>query len=409
MSTDVGSTNQAAQYEAHDSLGEMREQKNLSPAKRRALLLLNVGTPDSPEPEAVGRYLKQFLMDKWVINSPALLRWFLVNVLIVPKRKFASSEAYKTIWTERGSPLLFHLQDLAAAVEREFTSEVSLGASGDTSRLSPAGELNESQAPQELTAPMIEIAMRYGNPSIESGLKKLKEQGATEILVYPLYPQYAESSTRTSVEECLRVARKLGIEEKLHFAEAFYNDPGFIDSWVELIRPKWKGGPEDHLLLTFHGLPESHMKNVDASGGKHCLESKDCCAEIKEVNRNCYRAQSYATARLIAKALGLSPSQYSVSFQSRLGRAPWIRPFTDEVLPELALRGIKNLIVACPSFTADCLETIEEIGDRGRELFIHAGGQNFDLIPCLNTHPRWVAALTESARRFFATRRDIIN
>lgn len=362
---------------------------------KTGLLILNLGTPDAPEPEAVGRYLHQFLMDEWVIDIPAPLRWFFVNVMIVPKRKFASAEAYKTIWTERGSPLLIHLEDLEKKV----------------SQLVPEWK--------------VASAMRYGNPTTQSGLERLKD--CDRILVFPLYPQYAESSTRSSKEEVTRAAKKLGLKAQLLFLKDFYEHPEFIESFAETAlksiapgtgtasasnqsapqanasathasaTPSFQG-QFDHVLMSFHGLPERQIKRTDLSGGQHCLASTDCCAKITDVNRNCYRAQSYATARALAKRLGLNDDQYSVSFQSRLGRTPWIKPYTDEVIPELAKRGVKRLAVMCPSFAADCLETIEEIGDRARHLFLENGGESFAAVPCPNSSDRWASGVVSISR-----------
>jgi ferrochelatase len=325
---------------------------------KRGLLIVNLGTPDSPEPAAVGRYLKQFLMDKWVIDIPWLVRWFFVNVLIVPKRKHKSAEAYKLIWTMRGSPLLYYLRDLEERVAA-LIPEIKVSS-----------------------------AMRYGNPSIESGLSRLRD--CDEILVFPLYPQYAESSTRSSREECEKVASALGLTSKMSFVKDYFEHPEFISCFAALIAPILEAERPDHLLMSFHGLPERHVKRV---GGDHCLASKSCCDSISPTNRDCYRAQSFATARALAMKLGLQPSQYSVSFQSRLGRTPWIQPFTDVVLTELPLRGIKSLAVVCPSFTTDCLETIEEIGLRGSDSFRQSGGAEYVAIPCLNAREEWAKAV----------------
>jgi protoporphyrin/coproporphyrin ferrochelatase len=335
-------------------------------ASKRGLLILNLGTPDSPKPDDVGRYLKQFLMDKWVIDIPLAFRWFFVNVLIVPKRKFASSEAYEKIWTQRGSPLLFHLKDLARKVSR---------------------------VREDLK---VAYAMRYGSPSTESGLRELADMD--EILVFPLYPQYAESSTRSSKEECERVARDLGLKAKLTFVKDYFEHPEFIESFAELIRPVLEKEKPDHLLMSFHGLPERHVKRTDPTG-QHCLATKSCCDTITPANRDCYRAQSYATARALARTLGLHTDQYTVSFQSRLGRTPWIQPFTDVRLDELPKKeNVKSLAVVCPSFAADCLETLEEIGIRAREQFKAAGGEAFTEIPCLNSSDRWAQAVGKIAK-----------
>ncbi len=337
---------------------------------KRGLLLLNLGTPDSPEPEDVGRYLREFLMDKWVIDIPAPLRWFLVNVLIVPKRKFASSHAYKTIWTERGSPLMFHLQDLKEKVAPLVKAEFEVG-----------------------------IAMRYQNPTIESALRKFLEAGLKEVVVFALYPQYAESSTRSSKEKVEEIAAQLGLG--VRFIQDFFIDPGFIDTYVSRIEESRglissSGDKKPHLLMSFHSLPEAHVQKTDPSGS-HCLRSPDCCDRITEVNRLCYRAQCFATARAIAAKLGLQAGEWSVSFQSRLGRAEWLKPTTETRLPELGATGCE-LVVATPSFAADCLETIEEIGDRGRALFMDAGGAKYTRVECPNAKEDWARALVEIVR-----------
>lgn len=343
-----------------------------SSRKTRGLLLINLGTPDAPEPEAVGRYLRQFLMDKWVVDVAWPVRWALVNVAIVPRRKHASAHAYEKIWTERGSPLLFHLKDLAAAVRAEAKGEFEVA-----------------------------IAMRYGNPTIRSGLEALR--ACDEILAFPLYPQYAESSTRSSVEEVRAQARVLGLEGRVRFAPAFYDDPGFVAAFAETAREALAGAQPDHFLMSFHGLPEAHVRATDRSPDRaHCLAQPGCCDRIVAANRDCYRAQCFASARALANALDLKPGEWSVSFQSRLGRREWIKPYTDFVYKDLASAGVKTLAVICPSFVADCLETIEEIGIRGAEDFAAAGGETTIAVPCLNARPSWARAVAALARREFA-------
>jgi ferrochelatase len=345
------------------------DQSNTASKKKRGVLLLNLGTPDSPEPEDVGRYLKEFLMDKYVLDIPWLFRWFLVNVAIVPKRKFASSKLYKSIWTKRGSPLLCHLEDLTSKVEAELGSGY-----------------------------VIAKAMRYQKPSVESALVQLEKENLEEILVFPLYPQYAESATRSSVEFTEMIAQRLGMKTPIRFVPAFYDHPLFIEAASIPVRKVWEEKKPDHLIMSFHGLPERHVQKTDRSGGNHCLKSPDCCLQIGEANRDCYRAQSFATARLIAMKAGIPPGKYTVSFQSRLGRAIWIQPDTEEVIPALVKKGVKSLAVVCPSFVADCLETLEEIDVRGKELFKHSGGGDFYAIPCVNSDPTWVKAVATIVR-----------
>ena len=336
---------------------------------KKGLLLLNLGTPASPEPPQVGAYLKEFLMDPLVIDVPWAARWFLVNALVVPKRKFASSAQYKTIWTERGSPLLFHLQDLAAKVAPLLKDEYETA-----------------------------IAMRYGTPSVGAALASFHEKGITDVTVFPLYPQYAESSTRSSVEACLAEAKRISPSLELSFVPAFYAAPEYIAPYAALVKAAFEKTRPDHVLMSFHSLPERHVRRTDRSGGSHCLKSSGCCDAIVAANRDCYRAQSYATARAIASACGLSSAQYSVAFQSRLGRAEWIKPATEPTIEQLAKRGVKKLAVVCPSFVADCLETVEEIGVRAAEVFEKAGGGELVRIECLNSHDDWARGVAELVR-----------
>jgi protoporphyrin/coproporphyrin ferrochelatase len=329
---------------------------------KTGILLINLGTPDAPTPDAVGRYLREFLMDGFVIDTPALLRWFLVNVMIVPKRKYQSAEAYQKIQLPEGSPLLVHTRALAEKLRL---------------RLRPDNYL-------------VEFGMRYGNPSIMSALTRLKSAGVSRIIVLPLYPQYAESSFETAVVETGRCAIELGCADQLTLLEPFYDAPEFIDAWTERILGSVDAEATDHLVFSFHSIPVRHIERLHPS---HCLQSTDCCAAITPANENCYRAQCFATARAIANQMELNPDDYTVSFQSRLGRAEWIGPNTVDILNELPRRGLKRIAVACPSFVADCLETVEEMGIRGRETFLSAGGESFQLIPCLNSADPWVEAV----------------
>ena len=336
------------------------------------VLLINLGTPDTPTPEAVGRYLREFLMDPYVIDLPAPLRWFFVNVLIVPRRKYQSAAAYQKVQLPEGSPLLVHTRALAHNVAQ---------------RLNAAGD-----------GYAVEYGMRYGSPSIRSALQNLKARGAERIIVLPLYPQYAESSFETAVVETKRSARELGCEELLTFGSAFYDEPGFVRAWAEQIRASIDPETTDHLVFSFHGLPVRHLAKFHRE--KLTTPAAECCVEVTSANQNCYRAQCFATARAIARYLELDRDDYTVSFQSRLGRAEWIGPNTVDVLPDLARRGLKRIAVACPSFVCDCLETVEEMGIRGQELFLAAGGERLQLLPCLNSDAIWIEALANLIRRY---------
>ena len=335
----------------------------------RGLLLVNLGTPDEPEAPAVRRYLREFLSDPRVLDIHPVGRAALLNLVILPRRPARSAEAYRKIWDERGSPLLYHSRDLTAAVAEK------LGAGWK-----------------------VELAMRYGAPSIPDALERLRAAAADQIVVLPLYPQFAASSTGSSLEAVYAHAAARWNTPMLSAVPAFYDDPGFIGAFAAVGRPVLDTLRADHALMSFHGLPERHMRKSDESG-RHCLASEGCCDRIDGANRNCYRAQSFATARALAAALDLEDGAWSVSFQSRLGRTPWIHPYTDVVIPELAARGVKRLAVFCPAFVADCLETLEEIGIRAREQFLAAGGEELALVPSLNSTPAWVDAVVALARR----------
>jgi len=334
---------------------------------RIGVLLINLGTPDEPTPEAVGRFLREFLMDEFVLDIPAPLRWFLVNVVIVPRRQRQSARLYQKIHTEHGSPLLIHSRELAERVAARLSGR-----------------------PDEF---MVQLGMRYGNPSIGSALAKLFAENVERVIVLPLYPQYAESSFETAVLEAQRKAYELGSAQTLGFLSPFYDRPEFIDACARRVADYLKVYQPDHLVFSFHGVPVRHIKKLDQSS-RHCLIKSDCCDAISPANHLCYRAQCVFTARAIARQLGLKDNFYTWSFQSRFGRAEWIGPSTEGVFGELGNRGIKSLAVFCPSFVADCLETLEEIAIRGRETFIGSGGRELSLIPALNTYEPWVESVT---------------
>jgi ferrochelatase len=332
------------------------------------VLLLNLGTPASPRVGDVRRYLREFLLDPRVIDVPAPLRWLIVHGAILPFRPRRSAHAYAKIWSARGSPLLEHCLGLAAAL---------------------AAELGAGHA--------VELGMRYGEPTIDAALERLAARGAHPIVVAPLYPQFAASSSGSALERTYQLAARRWNTPSLRVVPAFYSDAQYVAALAESARELLAGFAPDHVLLSYHGLPERQIRRSDASG-RHCLQSDDCCAQISSANLHCYRAQCYATSRALARALGLREGAHSTSFQSRLGRHPWIQPHTDRVLPELAQRGVRQLAVICPSFVADCLETLEEIGIRAREQWRALGGKDLLAVPCLNTQPSWVRALAELVR-----------
>ncbi|MEZ4471524.1 MAG: ferrochelatase [bacterium] len=335
---------------------------------RTGVLVVNLGSPDAPETAAVRRYLAEFLSDERVLDINPLGRWLLLHLIILRTRPAKSAEAYQKIWTPEGSPLLVHGRALVGALEP----------------LLPDLELA--------------LAMRYGNPSIAAGLDALRARGCDRVVVFPLYPQYAASSTGTALEVVYRELAARWNTPYVSVVPPFFDDPGFIGAFAAVARPVLDDLAPDHVLLSFHGLPERHMRKSDESG-RHCLASAGCCDALVDANRNCYRAQCFATARGLAAALGLTPENHTVCFQSRLGRTPWIQPYTDQVLADLPARGVRKLAVLCPAFTADCLETIEEIGMRAEADFKAAGGEELRLVPSLNAHPVWVEAAADLIRR----------
>jgi protoporphyrin/coproporphyrin ferrochelatase len=339
------------------------------------LLLINLGTPDEPTTPAVRRYLREFLSDPRVIDINPVGRALLLHGIILRTRPAKSAHAYQQVWDkDRGSPLMAHSKDLAARVAAQ------LGASW-----------------------RVELAMRYGNPSLESGMTKLRQAGVDRIVVLPLYPQYAASSTATSVARVMELASGGWDTVPIDIVPAFFDDEGFLRAFTAVAEPALAAARPDHVLFSFHGLPERQIKKSDPSGS-HCLADKSCCDRITDVNRNCYRAQCYFTARQLAERLKLDA--WSVCFQSRLGRTPWITPHTDVVIDELAKAGSKRVAVLCPAFVADCLETLEEIGMRLREQFKTSGGEELTLVPSLNATPAWVDAVCAMAERH-AVRRSL--
>jgi ferrochelatase len=338
--------------------------QNQAVESRKGAILINVGTPKAPHPPEVREYLKEFLMDPYVIDVPHPLRWLIVNGTILPKRPIASAEAYRKVWTDQGSPLLVHLMGLTQKVQSTL---------GDGWLVQPA--------------------MRYGEPKIETAFLKFKEEGVSEVSVFPLYPQYSLAATETSLQECRRVAKKIDPKMKLRWVKPFYDQSEFIGAFADTVQDSLRDYRYDHLLFSFHGLPERQVKKTDVTG-QHCLKGEGCCSAVEGSNRNCYRAQCFHTARTMAQKLGLKPAEYTVCFQSRLGSTPWIRPFTDDLYQELPKRGVKRLGVVCPAFVADCLETLEEIQIRGKEDFIRHGGEDLKLVPSLNSRDSWAQTVS---------------
>ncbi|MEY3011521.1 MAG: hypothetical protein RIT45_256 [Pseudomonadota bacterium] len=341
-------------------------------SRRVGVLLVNLGTPDAPETPAVRRYLREFLMDPRVVDIPAVARWMLVHLIILPFRPARSAAAYRTIWGPRGSPLLTHGQDLRAGLAAALGADVE-----------------------------VRLAMRYGNPSIESVLDGFARDGVDRIIVLPLFPQYSSAAFGSAAARVMELAGERWNVPQIEILPPFFDDPGFVAASAAIAERAFApyGGTSgiDHVLLSFHGVPERQCRRSDPTGA-HCLVRPDCCEALVDANRHCYRAQCVATAKAIAVALGLSEDAWSIGFQSRLGRTPWIRPYTDESLAELGRRKLGRIAVLEPSFVADCLETVEEIGDRGREIFREAGGGELVLVPCLNAEEIWVEAVSAMLR-----------
>jgi ferrochelatase len=332
------------------------------------LLLINLGTPASPGTSDVRAYLRQFLSDPRVLDVSPLARWLLLNLVILPRRPRRSAEAYAKIWTDRGSPLLFHGQDLVAKVQRRL---------GDRVRVA--------------------LAMRYGRPSIRSALERLRAAGIDRIVVFPLYPQYSSAANGSSLEETYACAGRLWNVPDLHVVPPFYDHPAFIECCAAVARRSLGGGDYEKVFFSFHGLPERQVRKSDPTG-THCLASDACCREIGAANRNCYRAQCCATARLLAEALGIEEERRVVCFQSRLGRDPWIRPYTDERIDAAARAGCRRAAILSPAFVADCLETLEELGIRAVASWKAGGGETLAVVPCVNAEDAWADAVVRIAR-----------
>lgn len=323
---------------------------------RKGILLVNLGSPKSTEVNDVKEYLDEFLMDERVIDYRWFFRSLLVQGIILRTRPPKSAEAYKTVWTPEGSPLIVITKQIQAKL-------------------------------QKLVDVPVEIGMRYAEPSIENGIRKLTQQGVTDIVLFPLYPQYAMSTTETVVEKAEEVRKKFFPGIRINYVQPFYNRDIYIECLAESIREKL---PEnyDALQFSYHGVPERHIYKTDPT--KTC-NLNDCCSrESNPSHQFCYRHQCFKTTETVIQKLNIPKEKTIVTFQSRLGNDKWIEPYTDETLENLPKKGIKNLAIVCPAFVSDCLETLEEISVEGKEEFMHAGGENFHYIPCLNDEDRWI-------------------
>ncbi|MBZ0095455.1 MAG: ferrochelatase [Sulfuricella sp.] len=339
---------------------------------RTGVLLINLGTPDAPTAAAVKPYLREFLGDPRVVEIPRALWWLILNGIILNTRPKKSAEKYAQIWTREGSPLLVHTQRQARML-KGYLGELLKPPLSPT--LSHEGERGQTAVPPENggTEPvLIELAMRYGNPSVASALEKLKQQNCGRILILPLYPQYAASSTASAMDAVFDALRKMRNMPEIRTVRSFHDHPGYIAALAQSVRDDWmRNGRPDVLVMSFHGVPRYTLDKGDP-----------------------YHCECQKTGRLLAEALELKPDQYRISFQSRFGRAEWIKPYTAATLEELGKQGISRVDVICPGFVGDCLETLEEIALEGKASFLGAGGREFHYIPCLNERDDWIRALS---------------
>lgn len=326
---------------------------------KKAVLLINLGTPGNCDNQSVYTYLKEFLIDPRVIDLPSIFRWLLVNTIILPFRYKKTAKAYAKIWEKEGSPLLIHSKALTHALAAKLGDEYQ-----------------------------VELGMRYGQPSISTALDKIKQ--TDKLIVIPLFPQFTSAATGSAIEKLMLHLHKQWNIPELIIKHDFYQDPGFINAYSLLIKSYLEQNKIEKLIFSYHGLPERHINKSQCRASCDRLSN---CPHIHLDNRYCYRAQCHATTQLIAKQLALQSNQYCISFQSRLGRTPWIKPYTDLLLPDLIQQGVKHIAMVCPSFVSDCLETLEEVNIRTRAQWLALGGENFTFIPCLNDTSAWVDAL----------------
>ena len=329
----------------------------------KGILLVNLGSPDSPNPKDVRKYLDEFLMDERVIDVPKWARTLLVRGIILNTRPKASAKAYKKIWWQEGSPLIVLSERLKDKVQQQVDVPVGL-------------------------------AMRYGGMSIKKGLQSLSDQGVTEVLLIPLYPQFAMATTETILVLAQELQQEFFPHMSLEHLPPFYNNPKYIKVLSESIKSHLKDKPYQHLLFSYHGVPERHIRKSDVTKS-HCKMDKSCCSTASEAHAYCYKHQCVEVTRLVGEYLNLDPDSYSSAFQSRLGFDTWLRPYTDRTIERLGKEGIKNMAIVTPAFVSDCLETLEEIAMEGEEIFHEAGGQNFTTIPCLNDDSDWVSLLAD--------------
>ena len=340
---------------------------------RTGILIVNLGTPDSFNRKDVKKYLAEFLMDGRVIDIPFWKRFLLVRGIIAPFRSKKVSLEYNKLWLDQGSPLMVYGRELVSKLQNLFDTK------GDET--------------------VVELAMRYQSPSITSGLNQLKEKGVERIIVFPLFPQYASATIGSVAQKVMEDMSKWEVIPSIEFINDYHDEPEYISAFAQKVKSDIDKQRPDHVLFSYHGIPERHLENIQKQNHKLCSWPNCQCAQQNEVKRFCYRSACFNTTKLIAEKAGIDKDKYTTSFQSRLGKSPWIKPYTDVTIEELAKEGVKNILVVSPSFVADCLETTLEIGEQYKELFIENGGEQFEFTKSLNAEENWAKAIYNMLER----------
>lgn len=360
---------------------------NTSLEPKTGVLLVNLGTPDSTKTGDVRRYLREFLMDGRVIDIPFIPRFLLVNLIIAPFRAPKSAKEYRKVWEERGSPLKFYGEDVREALQENLGEEF-----------------------------IVKFAMRYQNPSLDKVMEEFRQIPLRKLIVLPMFPQYASATTGSVKDKVMKILRKWQIIPEIDFIHSFFDHPDFVEAFTQIGKNYLEQDAYDHVIFSYHGLPERQIRKGDCYG--NCLKAAkenpelaaqaNCCAQLTPQNKSCYRAQCFATTRLIAEKLDIKPENYTVCFQSRLGKDPWIQPYTEDVLEELAHAGKKRVLAFSPAFVTDCLETTIEVGEEYKEDFEEAGGEHWQLVESLNCHPLWIKTLRNLVMEHSAAQQHII-
>jgi protoporphyrin/coproporphyrin ferrochelatase len=331
---------------------------------KTGVLLVNLGTPDSPSVPDVRKYLREFLMDKRVIDIPFISRWMLVNLIIAPFRAPKSAKVYQELWEDRGSPLMFYGEDVKEALQETLGNEY-----------------------------VVSLGMRYQNPSIESALNELQKALVDQIILIPLFPQYASATTGSIIDKVMELMKEWQNIPTLKYIDNFLEEEKFIQTIANRAKKYMQETDFDHFLFSYHGVPERQVRK--ASVDNYCQLNDKCCSVYHKKNRLCYRAQCFQTTRLLTQALDIPEDKYTVVFQSRLGKDPWIQPYAEDVINELPKQGKKKVLAFSPAFVADCLETTIEVGEEFKEFFEEAGGEHWQLVESLNNDPLWVECLKD--------------